>query len=485
MEAMPAGGGYGGPPGGYGGPPGGYGGPPGGYGGPPGGYGGPPGGYGGPPGGYGGTPEILPPHPAGPPGFSGFTEALRSGRRWVSWFHVFGPVLRLGLVALAVLLVIAGGRSFLDSLLVRLDRDTLVHNDRSEAQIKLQRAVPDRIALTYAQEDGSIRRVLVERNEYTDFMRQLFTRLEGERVRLVSAVPERLRAASDPVFREIQGNVDPYADWYFSQWTTYQLLYVGLQAFAQNQAMPTAASAKDMAAAEISKYIHEHFRDLVLKPEINDFKMRKAFESTFEALHKDYVRALGAADQEFLRFVARKVPYVEPGHDPEPTLELDWASNLNKLSLSLHDKGGIGAVARGAAAAGIGAKLAAPAMALALAGKKAVVALGAKLAAPFMTKVATTVGASAAAGAVGMAAGPAAPIAAPVLFVGGAALSLAADYLVNEADEKRNRPLFVRDVNASVRAIEDEWVEVMRQPLEQALGVWFDDTLNLLSDYRK
>jgi hypothetical protein len=62
--ALPAPGGYGGPPPGYGGPPPGYGGAPPGYGGPPGGA--PPGG-----GGYGGPPPGAPPGGYGPPGGGG------------------------------------------------------------------------------------------------------------------------------------------------------------------------------------------------------------------------------------------------------------------------------------------------------------------------------------------------------------------------------------------------------------------------------
>ncbi|MBI1209292.1 MAG: hypothetical protein GC191_18650 [Azospirillum sp.] len=396
--------------------------------------------------------------------------------------RLFGPFIRLGLIALAILIVISFGRSFLDSLLIRLDQSKMVHSDRSEAHLDLARAVPNQITLSYASANGHIQRVLVDRGEYSDFMKSLFARLEADRVRIVASIPERLKLSATPVFDDIRGNVDAYADWYYSQWTTYKLLAVGGQAYVQNQLSPTAVPAEDMAAAALSKYIHERFRDTVLKPEINDYKIHKAFLAVYGELHRDYLRSLALADQDFHDFAARRLPYNQDSKRAEPTLDLDWSSNLNKLSMALHEKGGIGALARGALSLSIGSKLVAPALALSIAGKKAVLGVIAKLSAPFMTKIMAAVGGSAAAGAVGLATGPLAPVVAPAMAVG---FSLGADYLISEVDEHNNRETFVTDVRGSVSAIEEEWLDLMKEPMTQAIDIWYDDTLNLLSDFKK
>jgi hypothetical protein len=178
---------------------------------------------------------------------------------------------------------------------------------------------------------------------------------------------------------------------------------------------------------------------------------------------------------------------LKPTRPGSRRIVVDWDSQLRKLKLSSHEKGGLGAVggATGVAAlAVIGAKSSAlPVAAKAVFGgaSKASSALLAKLstrlAAPVASKaVATTTSAGA-----GAAAGTA--VGGPLGGAVGALTGIGFDLAVNKTVELVERPEFEADVHRAVAATYGEWREAVERSLQDAVGIWFGDSIQLLRSF--
>jgi hypothetical protein len=441
---------------------------------------------------------------------------------------------------LAVLLLVSVGRSLLDSLLVRFDEAAAVHRDRSRFTTGVASQVPPDVVIVFRNEDGKRTRVLADAADYSAFARAAFARLEAARARASSEIPHDVTVEFMPLEAAAHGRVPLYADWYFAWGTTYRLLYEAAKSSLQHALAPSVLSLQASVAADVGAYIRRHYEERVLEPEISDALLRQAFARAYRRAHAGYLGALADLDQAFQRFVTDKTTHLDDGAgEVAAAIVVDWDSQLRKLKLSTHEKGGLGAIAGAsgvAALAVLGAKAAAlPAATKAVSGtasKGGGALLGAKSAAlPAATKALTgassrtggallgakTAALPAAAKALGGASSKtggallanlstrlAAPIASKAVAsatsagtgaaagtavggpLGGALGALAGigfDFAVNETVELVERPEFEAEVHRAVAATYGEWRDAVARSLEDAVTVWFDDTVQLLGPF--
>jgi hypothetical protein len=263
-------------------------------------------------------------------------------------------------------------------------------------------------------------------------------------------------------------------------------LYEAAKSTLQHALEPSVLSLKASVTADLGAYIRRRYEERVLEPEINDALLREAFRRAYGRAHAQYLSAIAELDHAFQRFVAERTTHLE-GDDVAAAVVVDWDSQLRKLDLSSHEKGGLGAIAGAtgvAALAALGAKSAAlPAAAKAVSGgaSQAGGALLAKLSIKLAAPVASKAVASATSAGTGAAAGTA--VGGPLGGALGAVAGVGLDLAVNETVELLERPQFEAEVHRAVAATYGEWRAAVARSLEDAVAVWFGDTTQLLGPF--
>jgi hypothetical protein len=375
-------------------------------------------------------------------------------------------------IFLGILLVTYFARSFVDSILLRIDFFKAVHNDTSTIDSGVIQQVKPKIALIYRQHNGQLMRVLADGEAVSEFVRSSIKTLETSRVQLRGTAKKQINVAVTPTFLKMRSQINAYADWNFAWLTTYKILMQAIASATNNALAPSAISLNDAIAADVEKYFEKHFEDIVLRPEISNTELKLGFESALQKTQREFLLTMSHLDQEFQKFATTQSNLLSPVDINKVEINLDWNSQFKKVTVT-RDKKSVGD-----GLIGVGRALAGGIMGKVVVGKvasgMAIKTLAAKLATPFATKAAA-VAAGTAAGAM------AGPVGGLIGLVGG----LGVDYLVNEGFEQMGRDDFVTDTNAVVSAIQQEWENNMTQSLEKAVDTWFDDAINLLADYDK
>jgi hypothetical protein len=388
---------------------------------------------------------------------------------------------------LAVLLLVGVGRSLLDSLLVRFDEAAAVHRDRSQFATGVSPQVSPKVVILFSDEDGRRRRVLADAAEYSAFARAAFEQLEAAREATSSAIRQGVAAEFMPLEAAAHGRVPLYADWYFGWGTSYRLLYEAAKSTLQHALAPSVLSLQASVTADLGAYIRRHYEERVLEPEISDALLRQAFARAYHRAQARYAGAIAGLDQAFQRFVAAKTTHLDAGADDvAAAVVVDWDSQLRKLKVANHEKGGLGAIAGAsgvAALAVIGAKTSAlPAATKAVSGaSRTGGALAARLSTRLAAPVASKAVASASSAGTGAAAGTA--VGGPLGGALGALAGIGLDFAVNETVELIERPEFEADVHRAVAATYREWQDAAARSLQDAVAVWFGDTIQLLKTF--
>jgi hypothetical protein len=389
---------------------------------------------------------------------------------------------------LAVVLLMSMGRSLLDSVLVRWDEAAAVHRDRSQFATGVSSEVAPDVVIVFRNEDGRRVRVLADAADYSAFARTAFAQLEAAREETSSAIPHAVAAEFMPLEAAAHGRVPLYADWYFAWGTSYRLLYEAGKSTLQHALEPSVLSLQASVTADVGAYIRRHYEERVLEPEINDALLRQAFARAYGRAHAQYASAIAELDHSFQRFVVEKTTHLDDGAgEVAAAVVVDWDSQLHKLKLSNHEKGGLGAIAGAsgvAALAVIGAKSSAlPAATKAVSGgaSKAGGALATRLSTRLAAPVASKAVASATSAGTGAAAGTA--VGGPLGGAIGALAGIGFDLAVNETVELVERPAFEAEVHRAVAATYGEWRAAAARSLQDAVGLWFGDTVQLLGPF--
>lgn len=376
------------------------------------------------------------------------------------------------------------GRSIFDSFMARFDQQRAVHKDQTVAIPGVQPQVKRRVLLVYRNREGRRVRVLADEQQFSAFVRNQVASLEQARSDLTLSAARKLRVRTAPTFFEMRQRVHRFADWYFAWGTSYQLVAKAILATFTNAVRPGVMGVDEAVQYDLERYIERQYRDIVLRPEQSDSELTHAYEQTLADVFSGFLLSVAAFDEAFQDFVATRTTYLANPLDTDAVrLELDWASQVRKLTVAGHEYGisrpimGVALVAAAAAAGRTGGATAGAVMARTVAQRSAawgVRGVGARLVAPYFTRLA----ASAAGAAIGAASGPAGVMV-------GAAVGLGGDYLFNEGVEFVNRDGLEADVSATVAAQEQNWHLAMLSSLEGAIETWYGDLVQLLVSYDK
>ncbi|EDN67002.1 hypothetical protein BGP_4398 [Beggiatoa sp. PS] len=372
------------------------------------------------------------------------------------------------------------GRQWYDSILARLDYDKSVHADNSVIKTGIRSQVRPTITLVYKDKQGKKVKVIADAQEYSTFVNQQVASLDHSRTKQLAKMETQLNDTLTEVFDEVRGRIDRFADWYFAYITTYKILWEATTSATKHVLSAEAISLSDAVSYDVEKYLHKHYENIVLRPEITDPQLKAAYQSVLKEAHDYYLNVLSTTQKDFQVFVSRYTTHIEVPATENTELALDWESQFNKMNMAEYEKGPRGAALGAALAAGGAAtgKVVASAASKGIASKAivgtATKSIFAKLSAPFVSK-AVLVGAG---GAVGTLAGPLGTI---IGAVGG----LGIDFAINEGVELTQRETFVTDVNAALLVTQNEWEKQMHHSLQEAINIWIDDTIQLLPRYKK
>ncbi|MDM8557308.1 hypothetical protein [Candidatus Parabeggiatoa sp. HSG14] len=377
-----------------------------------------------------------------------------------------------------VFFVLMFGRQWYDSLINRLDAQKAVHPDASVIKTGIRSQVHPTVTLVYKNKDGKKVRVIADAQKYSEFVNLQVTRLESSRSQLLAETKQQLHNRLNKVFDEMHGRVERFADWYFAYPTTYKILWEATTSATRHLLSTEATSVSDAVSYDVEKYLHKHYENIVLRPEITDTQLQKAYRGSLQIAHGHYVDVLSKMQSNFQAFVSKYTDHLETPIAENTVLTLDWESQFNKVNMAEYEKGPKGAAVGAALAAGgaVAGKTMAGAVGKGVASQAVAGAAGkgifAKLSAPFVSK-AVLAGAGGAAGTLG------GPVGVAVGAIGG----LGIDYLINEGMELTQRDTFMTDVAEALATTQQEWEKQMQQSLHEAVNIWMDDTIQLLPRY--
>lgn len=401
---------------------------------------------------------------------------------------MLGGILSPFIWAFVAILFIFGmvffGREWYDSLIVRLDQGKAVHPDQSISDTGISSQVKPQITIFYKNIDGKEVAVLADAEAYSEFVKQNISSLTEIKGRLLIQTRNQLQEGLNEIFNGVRERVDRFADWYFGYTTAYKILWKATtSATGHAFSFGSTASLNDVVSYDVEKYLHQHYEEIVLRPEITDSQLQNLYEQVLTNAHENYVNALTMLHTNFIAFIASQTTHVEAPDLSRATLKLDWHSQFKKVNFSDYQKGAEeammgGGLALGGAAAGkavggaVGKGIAGKTLGSAAMSGVASKGLLSKMAAPFVSKAV----AASAGGAVGSVGGPLGALAG---VVGG----LSIDYAINEGVEMNQRGTFIQDVNTALDTTQGEWEKVMGNSLDNAVRVWMEDAIQLLPDY--
>ena len=372
------------------------------------------------------------------------------------------------------------GRQWYDSLLARIDHDQVVHTDHSIIKSGIHSQVEPQLVLVYQNQEGKTVRTLAQPDQYSQFVRQQVAYLEQSQDHLLDQTTIHLHQALNQVFADMTQRINRFADWYFAYPTTYKILWEATLSASRHALTPEAISLSDAISYDVEIYLHRHYENLVLRPEITHPQLQTQYLKVLHTAHQGYLKAITKMKNDFQTFVANSTTHLTEPPSEEVVVILDWESQFNKMNITNYEKGPQGAALGTALAiggAGIGKSIAAGIASKGLTTKAVTTTAGkglfSKLSAPFVSKAALA-GAGGAVGSVG------GPIGATLGTLGGISI----DYLINEGIELTQRENFVKDVQDALSSTQKEWETEMLKSLQQTIRIWINDTIQLLPRYR-
>ncbi|HEX6142385.1 MAG TPA: hypothetical protein VFZ01_06690 [Geminicoccaceae bacterium] len=374
----------------------------------------------------------------------------------------FGLGVGLALVAPFV------GVSLIKSLMVRLDEQALVHPDRTvfESGETPTAEPPVRFLLSGR---GGTRSVDLLPDHATSFAASIEARLAQQRSAARAEVERTVEAVLAPIEQAAEARVEAYADWYFGWLTSYRLAGVAALSVADHALEARVSSLAAAVSFDLAAHLRRHYEEQVLEPEISAARLQRAFLDGLRRTRTAHAAAIDgladALDRELLTQAARQ-DRTRPGGEPRVTV--DWGSQLHKLKITSHERGGLDAGLRGALIGASGLIGARGGLALG-AGRGAAASLPA-LAGPAAVRQGTGRGLA----RIGLSAAGA-TVAGPLGFAVGLGTGLLVDLAVNRVDEALHRDAFEASVRGSVAATFADLRDRMRDELQRTVDVWFDD----------
>ena len=373
--------------------------------------------------------------------------------------------IRLGGAAAAAVGASYVGRSYYSLF----EKDGRKHTDDTFVGIASAARLPRSIKVEYRDENGEMKVTVVDADKYSEEVVRQVLVFEQLRATLREKAKMELGREVEPAFNAMRCRIPRFADWYFSYATTYYFFSrVLMSAAAHTASITRTDSIQDCVNRDIEAMIQSKYSDMVLRPEIADPVLQRAFTEALSHCHTYFVKEAQDAEAQFLRLIQQHA-----GHAlslPSGTLRLDWVSQSAKAthlqntfekspeqSLGLIVGGSVVGKAAGGAIVG---KTAA-----AGAGKAAATGLVAKMSAPFVSALS-----GAASGA----------LAGPGGMVLGAGAGITVDMLINKGTALMRRDEFESDVGEAIDSAKDQWAATTHKELSRAIDVWVDESVQAL-----
>lgn len=384
-----------------------------------------------------------------------------------------------------------------------------------DSQVKVKPTV----TLVVHNQQGQRIKVLADDEKYSAFVRTHITNLEKAKISTQQSTGEYLNTALKPVFAIPHEQVEKYADWYFSYDTTYKILFEALTSVKNHIFSTETQDLKDVMASDVEKYLRKYYQELkdvvasdvenylnkyyeeiVLQPELTDPKLQKIYREALKQAHSRYVETLSVMQAEFQVFVAQHTTHLDDTVGESSKLEIDWDNQFNKIDVEQSKKDSSKTVSlstdttpliilSGTNALSTKTKIIkedinlikkgiekiktrVASRAIASATRKGIFA---KMTSPFVSKAAM----AGSGGVMGTAGGG---IIGTAIGVGA---GLGIDYIINKGLDLMERDQFVADMRETIGVIEQEWRNEMRISLDQAIAVWFEDTIQLLQRFEQ
>ena len=396
--------------------------------------------------------------------------------------RIFSTFMWITIIIVLLFVVSMFGRQWYDSIVALLDYNKVVHSDESIIKTGVHSQVTPKITLVYKNKNGKKVRVIADAQEYSIFVNQQVAKLETAKSQLHEQTKQLLNKRLATVFDTMGGRIDRFADWYFAYTTTYKILWEASTSVTRHTFSTEASTISEAVSIDVEKYLHKHYENIVLRPEITDPQLQYVYRDVIKEIHSNYVNVLANMQTNFQAFVSKYTTHLETPSTSESELTLDWDSQFNKINMAEYEKGPKGAVlgaalaasgaVTGKIAAGTAGKVIAGQAAGGVAGKVVTTSIFAKLATPFVSK-AVLAGAGGALGSLG----------GPIGIFVGAVGGISIDYIINEGMELTQRDAFVTDVQTAIDTTQAEWEKEMLNSLHNAIDIWMEDTIQLLPSY--
>eukprot|EP00928_Gymnodinium_smaydae_P058125 TRINITY_DN41345_c0_g1_i1.p1 TRINITY_DN41345_c0_g1~~TRINITY_DN41345_c0_g1_i1.p1 ORF type:complete len:436 (+),score=76.37 TRINITY_DN41345_c0_g1_i1:62-1369(+) len=369
-------------------------------------------------------------------------------------------------------------RSYYDSLRVR-DLKVAVHADASSATIQgVQRQIkPEAAVMEFRDAQGRPSKLVVDREHLERALRsdRRTAELAAAEKRLQKSISESLEREMNACFGELSDRIPRFADWYFAYATGFKLLREAMTSVARHSAdISRSVPVRDLVAADMDQMLMRKYERIVLRPELNDSKLQRAFLTCVQQAHKEFCGAVASVDAEILAELAKQTSHLEEPQQKGVHLQLDWSTQLHKvksvpasfekapeLTLALSVSGALVGKAMGTAA-----------------GSKAIGAVGAKVAGKTMFgKLSSPFVAKALAASSGAIAGA---LSGPAGALVGGALGLGTDYALNRGLELVQRKDFEDELKVVLKATQQDYTKSMEVELCRAMSIWFADALHVV-----
>ena len=348
-----------------------------------------------------------------------------------------------------------------------------VQPDASGAVIATGAPLVETVTVMLRDEDGELRRLVVERSAADRFVNETLRRLDAERQASKATASAEIATIFSLAFADAEAAVERYADWFFAWKRPYAVLG---RAVASTTTRLVTLGAYEPLQVTIERDLQDHFmtqyQAQVLRPEHREPLIARAFEEAARRAHARWLEVMAEQDLRLRLFLAEHTAHLDPlpGDARLSAVTLDWDAQRFKAPHHLiADKSfdglvGIATVAGGGVAGAVALR---PAMERV--SRRVFTGLGQRFAAAFAGRIAMAQTGAAMGSAVQPVSGTA------LGATAGALLGLAADFALNEANAAFNRESFVAANREAVDLTSSLWEDQLSQVLHAAIDRWFDD----------
>lgn len=314
--------------------------------------------------------------------------------------------------------------------------------------------IPNRIA-TY--------RAIAQRGITNEHLQSSLAYIEDRRVDTIEELNRDLAIAFERAFSDRHQAVSNYADWFFGWGQSFQFLVKAMQGAADGALSLDHEKIIALAKVEAEDYMLQHYKELVLQPEIRDPAIVREIEDAIRQAHQDYLAIFHNVDERLTTFVFANARYIEPV-EPRRVLavQLDWDAAKWKDRDGYSEDAVFAGI--GSLSLIIGGQLMAPAI------EQAVVAF----LAPVIAEMVVTLEFA----GLGFLAGTEVPLLGNAI---GLAVGLSADYLFKVFREAMTREQFEAQALSAVESSMREWQGELQPKVQQIVDQWFSETIALMA----